>query len=425
MPLFGFSDITFDKGTPTRKGPLGPLVSSEFERNTLRYPLDIGNFDKGHYMVFYVREQKNTSQSVGPSNLVDDSTIDRTRVESNTFAANSIKGPTPSLQSNFSGEILNNINSGFNKVDSAFGNAISGVGKSLGNIGNNVSGGLNSLFGRKSSFTGGNPETTKSVIDYNIKKITNKNFIQTTKLTTDAIALYMPDTLLYTQSQSYENLTPGTELSGQVLAAGRSAADAQLEGRLASDSIKKSAALGTASFLSRKLGQTGNLAFAALFGAVQNPMLELIYRSPNFRTFQFDFSFFPRDERESLEVQKIIERFRFHQSPELVKDAQGFLIPPSEFDIRFYYGGAQNPNIPQMATCVLTNIEVNYAPNGFSAYEVEGENQPSLGRTGMPVSIQMNLQFQEITYLTKDDYNERSLGIVKNVKDASNMERDN
>jgi len=132
-------------------------------------------------------------------------------------------------------------------------------------------------------------------------------------------------------------------------------------------------------------------------------MLEMIYKSPNFRTFQFDFMFYPRDEKEALEVQKIIEKFRFHQAPEL-SSAQGFLIPPSEFDIKFYYGGVQNPNIPSIATCVLTTIDVNYAPNGWSAYEVPGENAPALGRTGMPVTIQVTLQFQETTYLTKSDF---------------------
>jgi hypothetical protein len=53
---------------------------------------------------------------------------------------------------------------------------------------------------------------------------------------------------------------------------------------------------------------------------------------------------------------------------------------------------------------VLTTIDVNYAPNGFSAYEVPGENSPALGRTGMPVAIQLTLQFQETTFLTKEDY---------------------
>jgi hypothetical protein len=87
-----------------------------------------------------------------------------------------------------------------------------------------------------------------------------------------------------------------------------------------------------------------------------------------------------------------------------VANQTGLLIPPSEFDIRFFYAGRQNPNIPPIATCVLENIQINYAPRGFAAYESVGENSAALGRTGMPVAIQMSLRFREITYITKEDF---------------------
>ncbi|MFM7858464.1 MAG: hypothetical protein ACKO96_42720, partial [Flammeovirgaceae bacterium] len=51
-------------------------------------------------------------------------------------------------------------------------------------------------------------------------------------------------------------------------------------------------------------------------------------------------------------------------------------------------------------TCVLKAIQINYAPNGFSAYEIPGQNA-TLGGTGMPVGIEMQLSFQEMTYQTK------------------------
>jgi hypothetical protein len=60
MPLFGFGDIQFNKGSVTRKGPLGSLVDNRFQTTTLRYPIDVGNYDKAHYMVFYIRQQSNT-----------------------------------------------------------------------------------------------------------------------------------------------------------------------------------------------------------------------------------------------------------------------------------------------------------------------------------------------------------------------------
>ena len=93
------------------------------------------------------------------------------------------------------------------------------------------------------------------------------------------------------------------------------------------------------------------------------------------------------------------------------------MIPPSEFDIQFYYAGRQNPNIPPISSCVLESIQVNYTPRGWAAYEVPGENNPDIGRTGMPVGIQMTLQFRETTYLTKDDFkNFRGDGVKQGEK---------
>jgi hypothetical protein len=104
-------------------------------------------------------------------------------------------------------------------------------------------------------------------------------------------------------------------------------------------------------------------------------------------------------------VQKILNRLQFHQAPEINTDSNGFfLVPPSEFDIQFYYNGKENPNIPKISTCVLETIDVDYAPNGFSAYEVMGENVPGVGRTGMPVAIRLSLQFKETEYLLKDHF---------------------
>jgi hypothetical protein len=196
-----------------------------------------------------------------------------------------------------------------------------------------------------------------------------------------------------------------------VLAAGKSALEEyEKTGKIgdAFGSVLKSAGNVAGQKGVKKLGElTGNQqtaqAILASTGRVENPMLEMVYKSPAFRDFQFDFTFYPRDEREALEVQKIIKKFTFHQAPEILAGAGGFLVPPSEFDIQFYYNGAQNPNIPTVGTCILKGIQVNYAPNGFTAYEIPGENAPALGRTGMPVAIQITLQFQEVVILTKSD----------------------
>lgn len=312
-------DFQTTLGTEIEKGigPLSSLNGSGFERTTLRYPIDLGSSEKGHYIVFYARVQKDTQYPYTP-------------------------GSASELQ-------------------------VSGIA---------------------------------------VNKIEKKGLPSRTVLTTDAIALYMPDTILYGHEQSYEVLSPGTEKLGSLIQAGKSVMDEYKAGgkEARNNAIKKNASLWAGSQVAGALGQTGQLGFTAATGTVVNPILEMIYRSPNFRSFQFDFMFYPRSTKEAEEVQNILERFRYHQSPELLKGAEGFLIPPSEFDIIFYYNGSQNPNIPPIATCVLMDIQINYAPNGWAAYEDNYIFTPALGGTGMPVAIQMTLSFKETTYLTKDDY---------------------
>ena len=87
-------------------------------------------------------------------------------------------------------------------------------------------------------------------------------------------------------------------------------------------------------------------------------------------------------------------------------------MPPSEFDIEFYYNGEVNKNIPTVSTCVLETIDVDYAPNGFAAYETGNSNRPEKGGTGMPVGIRLDLGFKEVEILTKKYFAEN----VKNKR---------
>ena len=407
MSLFGFADINFNKSNSPVNGPLRALEGSQFAGSTLRYPLDIGNYDKGHYVVFYIREQINSAfaQNAGISDKeIAGPSLNGGKIFENVPLVNN-------AVSNFGSTVLNTLNNGLNKINSSVGGNLSGVTRTVQSAAGGFVSGLNNVFGQKPSIVSGDAASTQSILSNNIRRITNNRFINTTQLTKDAIALYMPETLAFSQSQRYDNATPGKELIRQLAAAGVSAAQAfKDKGFLeaagsAGSSLLKSAVLFAGDKAKGLLGESTGATAMAAAGVAVNPMLELIYSSPTFRTFQFDFMFYPRDEKEALEVQKIIEKLRFHSSPEIIKDAQGFLVPPSQFDVRFYYGGAINPNIPEIATCVLMNIDVNYAPNGWSAYEIPGQSAPSLGGTGMPVAIQLSMQFQEVEILTKEDYN--------------------
>jgi hypothetical protein len=170
-------------------------------------------------------------------------------------------------------------------------------------------------------------------------------------------------------------------------------------------SVGQNLAPFVASYALGGFGDFGKALIAGGFGVVQNPMIEMLYTQPNLRSFQFDFMFYPRDEKEAFEVQMILDKLRFHQAPEIKSNSGGyFLIPPSEFDISFYYNGKVNPNIDRISTCVLESVVVNYTPAGFTAYESLYEKSPAMGRTGMPVAIQLTLMFKETQIMTKEIY---------------------
>ena len=391
MAFFGLSDITIS--SENNKGPLSDLFKDDYgTSNTFRYPMDVGNYDKAHYMVIHIFQQKN-SQFTG----IQQDKGGAPSVAKNEATPGSVRG-LPNIKEKFSSAINGKIDSAFSSVNTA------------------VGGKLSFFKASKPAFSSTEAAKATNNPDLYITKVNQikkTGFIDTTVRTTDSIALYMPDTLQFTYSQSYENLEMGKELAGKTYEVGKDQLEKITNGQETNiTGALKAAILSGAAKGAGDLTNSPATAKAFLFnklGGVVNPMLEMLYSSPDFRTFQFEFIFYPRDEREALEVQNILERLRFHQAPEIDESSAGvLLIPPSEFELQFYYAGKPNPNIPPIARCVLTNISMDYAPNGWSSYEMPGEFSPALGRTGMPSAIRVTLEFKETQFLTKKDFKYKS-----------------
>jgi hypothetical protein len=114
--------------------------------------------------------------------------------------------------------------------------------------------------------------------------------IRAQKRVTDTIALYMPDTLLFTHNQNYENISAGGQTLTALAAAGFSAVDAfKGPGTSAQRGFKVGQNLSPfiLSAAAKAAGGLGQIAFTQGTGLVQNPMLELLYSSPEFRTIRF------------------------------------------------------------------------------------------------------------------------------------------
>lgn len=369
-------------GQPSLTGPLSSLSKGLFGLSNLRYPSDLSSSDKNHYMTITIYEQRNTQ-------FQNDPALDASGKQAlaGAFGTDASSAAVRSAAGEAGQALVGIVNKGVDLL--AQGANLLGINS---NSTAQAQQGAQTLTGYANDVFGaaGNPMALRA----------------TGKITT-TISLYMPDTLVFDHHQGYSDVGMGGELLTGLAAGGKSIAD--IVNNPGTDDKFKQAVTNLSPFalsiLANKGGNFTKTLFTAATGVVQNPMLEMIYTTPSFRTFRFDFQFYPRSQKESEEVQNIIRELRFHQAPEGLAASNGFfMVPPSEFGINFYYNGVENPNIPKLGICVLETLTVDYAPSGFSAYEVPGQLTPQRGGTGMPVAIRVSLQFKETEIRTKASY---------------------
>jgi hypothetical protein len=205
-----------------------------------------------------------------------------------------------------------------------------------------------------------------------------------TKATGVTIALYVPQTVQFNQTNNYSDtsLTAQLGMALGAIQAGTSLAQGEegAAGRAASE-------IGGA-----LTGVDTNLVLFKATGTVLNPQIEVIFQQTDMRTFQFDFVFAARSVEEQDQVHKIVEMFRYAAAPTIAGNDGRYLIPPDEFDIEFHFGGiSPSPMIPRISTSVLTSVQADYAPSGaFAVFD-----------DGRPISTRLTLQFKEVEMIHK------------------------
>jgi len=144
----------------------------------------------------------------------------------------------------------------------------------------------------------------------------------------------------------------------------------------------------------------GNMSLESVMarssGQIINPNMELLFSGPNLRQFSFQFKFTPRFEKEAHTVRTIMKAFKRNMAP---KGAGGTMLKtPNIFEIR-YIGEAEN-YLNRMKMCALQNVSINYTGDGtFATY-----------KDGSPISSTMTLQFQELTPIYNEDYEDYITG---------------
>lgn len=127
-------------------------------------------------------------------------------------------------------------------------------------------------------------------------------------------------------------------------------------------------------------------------GSILNPNMELLFTGPTLRQFKFQFKFTPRSWEEGQRVKKIIRVFKKCMSPRGVTG--DFLKTPHIFKLQYMKGGSQHPFLNKLKHCALTSMNVNYTGDGTYATYWDGT----------PISLTMDLSFQELTPIYNEDY---------------------
>ena len=246
----------------------------------------------------------------------------------------------------------------------------------------------------------------KDFLGNEIKDIKNSNSVlskfPTHSNITAAIALYMPSGVNVTYGAQHEG--EATEVAGALAATlGATRGIADLGDKIAAGLSASSAVLGQkgAQILGRLgeemgLGNPVKLTTKA-FGLAVNPHQEMFFEGVPFRTFSYNFDFWPRNEKEMEAVRNIIFLFKYHMHPEIDLSTTGARMfkVPSEFEIHYAYLDQENEHLNKISRVVCTKCNVSYGNNEqYSTFKKD-----NMGAA--PVKHTVELEFKETEIMTK------------------------
>ena len=252
------------------------------------------------------------------------------------------------------------------------------------------------------------------------------------------ISLYMPDSLNISHDANYSGISMTDTLGLAGIAANAYSDTKNLKTKdaanfLAQSGYGKTFVADQIAKLSSKIGMNGENVKDVLknaSGVYTNPQIQLVYKGIELRTFSLQFTFTPKSPQEAKSTKDIIDTFTFYSVPGKSSAISGnsgqYLTPPQLMSIKFLFLGqngiagsvtnvfssalsnlglnsllvsnptetiknGQEAKVMTVSECVLTSVNVDYAPNGWAAFN-----------DGYPVQTTLSLTFQETEIMTKD-----------------------
>jgi len=137
-----------------------------------------------------------------------------------------------------------------------------------------------------------------------------------------------------------------------------------------------------------------NQLMSGVSGTIINPNVEMMYESPELRTFNMKFKMQARSKRESQYIKTICNMFKKAMLPSyggqafagLTENTSALLTVPKVCQVNFMTGNKLNEFVPQYKACAITAVNINFTPDGaWAAYE-----------RGAPVATELSVQFKEL-----------------------------
>ena len=152
-------------------------------------------------------------------------------------------------------------------------------------------------------------------------------------------------------------------------------------------------------------------------GVTLNPNLELLFKGPNLRTFNFNFRFTPRSAKESEEIKQIIRVFKKNMAVQR-STSNLFLLTPRVFTVEYIYNakgenaGSIHPYLNVFKPMAMTNLNVNYTPDG--TYMTYNE-------TGSLTAYDLQMSFGELEPIYADEFDDSSDDAIGSFSEHKNM----
>ena len=144
------------------------------------------------------------------------------------------------------------------------------------------------------------------------------------------------------------------------------------------------------------LGMGGSMTtdqlLSSVSGRIINPNVELMYEAPELRGFNLNFKMMPRSPQEAKDIFSICQTLKRAMLPSWggkTKTSQftgSLMTLPKIVSVKFMTGNSLNKYVTQYKPCAITNVSINYTPDGsYATYQ-----------DGSPVATLLSVQFKEL-----------------------------